>query len=56
MGKKERKVRDPEHMGFKEMFGVTALATNNGVAAVFMSSMFMTFMSSREMTLRLKTM
>ncbi len=45
MGKKERKVRDPEHIGFKEMFGVTALATNNGVAAVFMSSMFMTFMT-----------
>ena len=36
MGKKERKVRDPEHIGFKEIFGATALSTNNGIAAVFM--------------------
>ena len=45
MGKKERKVRDPEHIGFKEIFGATALSTNNGLAAVFMSGMFMNFMT-----------
>lgn len=45
MAKKEKKVRGPESVTLKEMFGVTALSTNNGVAAVFMSAMFMTFMT-----------
>ena len=37
--------KNPEKVGFKEMFGVTALSTNNGIAAIFMSTMFMTFMT-----------
>lgn len=42
---KEKKVKSPEHVGFKEMFGVTALSTNNGLAAIFMSTMFMIYMT-----------
>lgn len=42
---KTRKVRGPESVGAKEIFGTTALSTNNGFAAVFMSTMFMTFMT-----------
>ncbi len=40
-----RKLRGPESVGAKEIFGVTALSTNNGFAAIFMSTMFMTFMT-----------
>lgn len=43
--KKEKKVKGPESVGFKEIFGVTALSTNNGLAAVLMSSMFMVYMT-----------
>ena len=43
--KKEKKVKGPESVGFKEIFGVTALSTNNGLAAVLMSSMFMIYMT-----------
>ena len=42
---KAPKVKNPEAVGFKEIFGSTALSTNNGLAAVFMSAMFMTFMT-----------
>ncbi len=42
---KKTKVKGPESVGFKEIFGVTALATNNGFAAIFMSTMFMTYMT-----------
>lgn len=42
---KKAKVKGPESVGFKEIFGVTALATNNGFAAIFMSTMFMTYMT-----------
>ena len=42
---KTPKVKGPEAVGFKEIFGVTALSTNNGFAAIFMSTMFMTFMT-----------
>ena len=42
---KTPKVKGPEAVGFKEIFGTTALSTNNGLAAVFMSAMFMTFMT-----------
>ena len=45
MAKKEKKVKGPESVGFKEIFGVTALSTNNGLANVFMSSLFMIFMT-----------
>ena len=40
-----RKLKGPESVGAKEIFGVTALSTNNGFAAIFMSTMFMTFMT-----------
>lgn len=42
---KKTKVKGPESVGFKEIFGVTAIATNDGFAAIFMSSMFMVFMT-----------
>ena len=42
---KTPKEKNPEAVGFKEIFGTTALSTNNGLAAVFMSAMFMTFMT-----------
>ena len=45
MAKKEKKVKGPESVGFKEIFGVTALSTNNGIAAVLMSSAFMAYMT-----------
>ena len=45
MAKKEKKPRSPEHVGFKEIFGATALSTNNGLAAIFMSTMFMNYMT-----------
>ena len=40
-----KKVKSPEAVGFREIFGTTALSTNNGFAAIFMSTMFMTFMT-----------
>ena len=45
MAKKEKKVKGPESVGFKEIFGSTALSTNNGLAAVFMSTMLMNFLT-----------
>ena len=42
---KKAKVKGPESVGFKEIFGVTTLATNNGFAVIFMSTMFMTYMT-----------
>ncbi len=42
---KTPKAKNPEAVGFREIFGSTALSTNNGLAAVFMSAMFMTFMT-----------
>ena len=36
---KTPKVKGPEAVGFKEIFGVTALSINNGFAAIFMSTM-----------------
>ena len=45
MAKKEKKPRSPEYIGFKEIFGATALSTNNGLANIFMSTMFMVFMT-----------
>jgi Na+/melibiose symporter-like transporter len=42
---KTPKVKNPEAVGFKEIFGTTALSTSNGVASVFMSAMFMAFMT-----------
>ena len=45
MAKKEKKAKGPEHVGFKEIFGVTALSTNEGLSAIFMSTMFMNFMT-----------
>lgn len=42
---KTPKAKNPEAVGFKEIFGCTALSTNNGLAAIFMSTMFMTFMT-----------
>ena len=45
MAKKEKKVKGPESVGFKDIFGITALSTNDGLAAVFMSTMFMAYMT-----------
>ena len=45
MAKKEKKVKGPEHVGFKDIFGITALSTNEGLSAIFMSTMFMNFMT-----------
>ncbi|MBO4886717.1 MAG: MFS transporter [Firmicutes bacterium] len=42
---KKIKERSPEAVGFKEIFGVTALSTNNGLAAIFMSTLFMIYMT-----------
>ena len=36
---------NPEIMGFKDKLGITLLSSNNGVAAIFMSTMFMSFMT-----------
>ncbi len=43
MGK--TKIRDSEYMGFKEVFGVTALSMTSSVTAIFMSTMFMQYMT-----------
>lgn len=36
---------NPEKMGFKDKMGITLFSTNNGIATIFMSSMFMSFMT-----------
>ncbi len=41
----KNKIKNPEHMGPKEVFGVTALSTMTSIGAIFMSSMFMSFMT-----------
>ncbi len=41
----KKKERNPEAVGFKECFGVTALSTTGGIAAIFMSSMFMQYIT-----------
>lgn len=40
-----KKIKNPEAVGAKECIGVTALSTMGGVAAIFMSTMFMQFMT-----------
>lgn len=42
---KQKKVKTAESVGFKEIFGSTALSTNNGLAAVFMSTMLMNYLT-----------
>lgn len=42
---RKQKTRNPEAVGWKEYFGVTALSTTSGVAAIFMSSLFMQYMT-----------
>lgn len=41
----KNKVKTPEAVGAKDCIGVTALSTMGGVAAIFMSTMFMQFMT-----------
>ena len=43
--KKQRKARDPEHIGFKECFGTTTLSFTNALTGVLMSSMLMVYMT-----------
>ena len=43
--KKQRKTRDPEHIGFKECFGTTTLSFTNALTGVLMSSMLMVYMT-----------
>ncbi len=40
-----QKNTNPEKMGFKDKFGITLLGTNNSIGAIFMSTMFMNFMT-----------
>ena len=42
---KKTKIKNPEAVGAKEIFGVTSLSTMSGVSSIFMSSMFMTYMT-----------
>ena len=42
---RKNKVKNPEAVGAKECIGVTALSTMGGVAAVFMSTLFMQYMT-----------
>ncbi len=42
---RKNKVKNPEAVGAKECVGVTALSTMGGVAAIFMSTMFMQYMT-----------
>lgn len=42
---KKAKIYDPEHMRFKDIFGVTALSMTSSVTAIFMTTMFMQFMT-----------
>lgn len=41
----KKKILNPEKMGLKDKLGLTLLSTNNGIASIFMSSMFMSFMT-----------
>ena len=43
--KKEKKERSPEYVGFKEIFGSTALSTTSGLSAIFMSTMLMNYLT-----------
>ena len=43
--KQQKKVRDPEHIGFKECFGTTTLSFTNALTGVLMSSMLMVYMT-----------
>ena len=43
--KKKDRIMDPEHMGGKDVFGVTALSMISSITAIFMSSMFMQYMT-----------
>ena len=43
--KKQRKARDPEHIGFKECFGTTTLSFTNALTGVLMSSMLMVYIT-----------
>lgn len=43
--KKSDKRDNPEYMGVKQVFGVTALSTTSSITAIFMTTMFMTFMT-----------
>lgn len=45
MSKRTSKEKNPEIMGFKDKFGATILVSINGVGAIFMSTMFMTFLT-----------
>ena len=42
---KQRKAKDPEHIGFKECFGTTTLSFTNALTGVLMSSMLMVYMT-----------
>lgn len=42
---RKNKAKNPEAVGAKECIGVTALSTMGGVAAIFMSTMFMQYMT-----------
>lgn len=42
---KEKKAKSAEHVGLKEILGVTALSTNNGIGNVFMSTLLMVFLT-----------
>lgn len=42
---KATKTRSREHMGLKDVFGVTALSTTSSITAIFMSSIFMQYMT-----------
>ena len=43
--KRNAKEKNPEAVGGKEIFGVTALSTMSGMSSIFMSSMFMQYMT-----------
>ena len=43
--KRNAKEKNPEAVGGKEIFGVTALSTMSGMSSIFMSSMFMVYMT-----------
>ena len=43
--KKKTREKNPEAVGGKEIFGVTALSTMSGMSSIFMSSMFMVYMT-----------
>lgn len=42
---KDRKMKNPEAVGLKECVGVTALSTIGGLASIFMSALFMQYMT-----------